>query len=560
MAHDEGNRLIASVVLKAVGAVLAASLTMGMAVPAAFASDGGTGAVAVAASSSGLEAAKAALDQAKADLAKAEAANKEALDLQRLGAAGYFKRNGSTAAYRALTDPTVTKYLSSVKLNQNGDATTLANLKTGVRLVERVNSFRQGKGLSAVKVSDFDMAAAAADADYSKDVQDHARQFNSYENLSWIPFAIGGDAAVQSAVTLWTNEETLYRQLLTQYPQRANWSAGQWASADLANYERIGHYLNMTVPGLATSGGALNSDAAAKTGDQTFGWVADSRPASSGDPSALAGNRVMTADAYLKDIESYETWLAGATADYTKAKDALDKAQKAYDELAKPDTVKPVITGADDVTVAKGVAFDPLEDVKATDDRDGDLTAKIVVSGSVDVNTHGVYRIVYTVSDTAGNKTTVTRSVTVRADSVPTGPFAPVYRLYNPRTRLHLYTADPNERNVLASGRGWVYEGIPFHVSTNPNDTGAKPVYRLYNAASGRHLLTFDEHERAVLSTRGWKDESVAWYQVDGGATPIYRLYSPFTKEHLYTADTNEYNVNASHGWTGEGVAWLGFR
>jgi len=51
----------------------------------------------------------------------------------------------------------------------------------------------------------------------------------------------------------------------------------------------------------------------------------------------------------------------------------------------------------------------------ATDNIDGNLTSSIITSGSVDTSTIGTYSITYTVSDTAGNSASVTRSVTISA-------------------------------------------------------------------------------------------------------------------------------------------------
>lgn len=49
----------------------------------------------------------------------------------------------------------------------------------------------------------------------------------------------------------------------------------------------------------------------------------------------------------------------------------------------------------------------------ASDNADGDLTSKVVVSGSVNTNKVGDYKITYEVSDSSENKTTVTRNVRV---------------------------------------------------------------------------------------------------------------------------------------------------
>lgn len=75
----------------------------------------------------------------------------------------------------------------------------------------------------------------------------------------------------------------------------------------------------------------------------------------------------------------------------------------------------PVITGADNVTIKVGSAFNELDGVTAEDKEDGPLTNNIVVSGmdKLDVNTPGEYTIAYTVTDSIGNITTVNRIVNV---------------------------------------------------------------------------------------------------------------------------------------------------
>jgi len=54
----------------------------------------------------------------------------------------------------------------------------------------------------------------------------------------------------------------------------------------------------------------------------------------------------------------------------------------------------------------------------ANDDKDGDLTSQITTTGTVNGDAVGVYEVVYTVSDEAGNPTTETRTVTVRANEL----------------------------------------------------------------------------------------------------------------------------------------------
>ena len=79
----------------------------------------------------------------------------------------------------------------------------------------------------------------------------------------------------------------------------------------------------------------------------------------------------------------------------------------------------PVISGADDITINLGDTFNPLNGVKASDSEDGDLTSKISINGKVDNTKSGEYTLTYTVSDSKGAVTTVTRVVTVFDKDAP---------------------------------------------------------------------------------------------------------------------------------------------
>ncbi len=81
----------------------------------------------------------------------------------------------------------------------------------------------------------------------------------------------------------------------------------------------------------------------------------------------------------------------------------------------QPDTTKPEIklNGSNSITINLNETFtDP--GATATDDKDGDLTSKITVSGTVDNKKAGTYTITYTVEDSAKNKSIVTRTVIVK--------------------------------------------------------------------------------------------------------------------------------------------------
>ena len=127
----------------------------------------------------------------------------------------------------------------------------------------------------------------------------------------------------------------------------------------------------------------------------------------------------------------------------------------------------------------------------------------------------------------------------------------PLYRLYHPDLRVHLYTKDKNEYTVLGK-RGWNQEGLAWVTANGEGDT----VFRLYHPGLKVHLYTKDKNEYQVLATRGWQQEGTAFYSE--GSLPIYRLYHTGMKKHLYTKDKNEYQVLATRGWKQEGIAFYG--
>ncbi len=130
-----------------------------------------------------------------------------------------------------------------------------------------------------------------------------------------------------------------------------------------------------------------------------------------------------------------------------------------------------------------------------------------------------------------------------------------MYRLYNPNSGEHFYTADVNEKDNLVYV-GWKYEGIGW---TAPA-TSDKPVYRLYNQNGGEHHYTLDASERDFLVSLGWKFEDIGWYSADTSGIPLYRQYNPnaFANNHNYTADKSENDWLVSLGWKAEGIGWYG--
>lgn len=130
-----------------------------------------------------------------------------------------------------------------------------------------------------------------------------------------------------------------------------------------------------------------------------------------------------------------------------------------------------------------------------------------------------------------------------------------MFRLYNPNSGEHFYTASSNEGNTLIN-LGWRYEGVAWIAPTR----SSTPVYRLYNPNAGDHHYTVDSHEKDVLASLGWRYEGIGWHSNDSRSVPLYRLYNPNARAgaHHYTRDSHEKDVLASIGWRYEGVGWYG--
>ncbi|KAB7790347.1 immunoglobulin-like domain-containing protein [Bifidobacterium leontopitheci] len=100
------------------------------------------------------------------------------------------------------------------------------------------------------------------------------------------------------------------------------------------------------------------------------------------------------------------------------SKGTTQTVEQALNNIDK-DVTKPVLYGVGNVWIRVGGKFDPRAGVTATDNRDGDLTSKIKISGTVNTSVAGTYRVTYTVSDKAGNTATAIRTVTIKNGKAP---------------------------------------------------------------------------------------------------------------------------------------------
>jgi oligopeptide transport system substrate-binding protein len=114
------------------------------------------------------------------------------------------------------------------------------------------------------------------------------------------------------------------------------------------------------------------------------------------------------------------------TVTYTLTDSSLNVATRSIVVVVQKETVAPVISGVKSISYVIGDdAPNYLAGVTASDNVDGNLTSAIVVdSSSVDLEAVGAYTITYSVSDAAGNTTTVQATIQVKlhaddADLIP---------------------------------------------------------------------------------------------------------------------------------------------
>ncbi len=108
------------------------------------------------------------------------------------------------------------------------------------------------------------------------------------------------------------------------------------------------------------------------------------------------------------------SWKSAADAKYMLTiKDTCKKHTEQADK-EKP-TIK--LNGSSTITISLNDHFtDP--GATANDNKDGDLSSKIVTTGSVNTSRAGTYKITYTVEDAAKNKASITRTVIVKDNNI----------------------------------------------------------------------------------------------------------------------------------------------
>lgn len=206
-------------------------------------------------------------------------------------------------------------YESYVHLGADADATSLSNLYKTLPYYDQFMKIRSKYSLSTPQISLTQVAIAMLDADYSSHVFDHARYFNTGENLAW--------GSPNDPNAAWMAEEKIWNKGVAKNPSLASYKDNAYALSqrDHNFYEQVGHYLNLINPQVKGYGYALNTRNNEYGNTESFDYSEDT------DGSYSASDYKAAITAYYNDVAKPDQ-IKAAKAQVKAAKKSLQKAIK----------------------------------------------------------------------------------------------------------------------------------------------------------------------------------------------------------------------------------------
>ena len=209
------------------------------------------------------------------------------------------------------------------------------------------------------------------------------------------------------------------------------------------------------------------------------------------------------------------------------------------------DPTPPVLTLKGDLKyVVQGGTVYEDPGYEATDDCDGDITDKVVVSGDLDMEKAGVYTLTYTVSDTFGNTVSAERRVTVLPkSSVPgsgkiiyltfdDGPSGYTYRLLNVLAKYNVkatfFVVDKGDPNAL---KRICEEGHSIGIHSTSHD-----YYEIY-ASEEAYFNDLYNMQSIIENATGYKTTLMRF---PGGSSNSVSKYNPGIMTRLTQAVVEE--------------------
>lgn len=137
-------------------------------------------------------------------------------------------------------------------------------------------------------------------------------------------------------------------------------------------------------------------------------------------PVATSTDVVDSEVAVTCDGASGTTFSIGETTVLCTATDDYNNFATTSFKIKVQDTISPIITliGSSTIDLFVGDSYTDAG-VTASDNIDGDITARVTATSTISTTTAGVYSVTYFVSDSAGNATTSMRTVNIATKPVP---------------------------------------------------------------------------------------------------------------------------------------------
>ena len=152
-------------------------------------------------------------------------------------------------------------YDQAVKMGQDGDATSIAQMKDALTLFEKFIEYRQEKSLPVPKINLTSIAVAMLDADYATNVErSHSYYYESDENLAW-----PGANPARDSVSLWAEEQQIWDKAVANDPSLAPYLQDAYGLSEKHPdfYSTVGHYLNLMNKSVVAYGAATTSNTGA---------------------------------------------------------------------------------------------------------------------------------------------------------------------------------------------------------------------------------------------------------------------------------------------------------
>jgi len=270
-----------------------------------------------------------------------------------------------------------------------------------------------------------------------------------------------------------------------------------------------------------------------------------------GKPKEFAGQRFFTSEkglAYNKPESGH-----GSALTYGHKGDEPVQAPVETAPAQTPAPTKPVAAATPPAGSAAGVTYKQPEAYKAEDNNIDWGSSEPDYTPTVNVPFKDIVSPVPKDEETKVEEKPATPAPTAPAKTPETLAMS---RFVDPSTGRNLYTSNVGEGNSA----GFSSEGQAFQLFKDSGQTtGTSDVYRLFNPTTGDHFYTASAAEKDVAAGAGYNVEGsvgAAYTAPTENSTAVERYFQAATGQHFYTSDAKEAENLGALGFQREGVAF----